>query len=139
MRTNYRADGCKTGSCEGPQLVGASPLILGPAAAGRPERHVVVTVASKDADAVLPVPCGGASGNGLGRSAMKDYLVIYEQGEDGGWGAHSPDIEGVFALGQTREEVEARMAEALTAHLSMLRERGERIPEPRTDAGRVAA
>ena len=70
---------------------------------------------------------------------MKDYLVIYEQAEDGGWGAHSPDVEGVFALGSTRAEVETRMAEALAAHIALLRERGEHPPEPHTDAGRVAA
>jgi predicted RNase H-like HicB family nuclease len=70
---------------------------------------------------------------------VKDYLVIYELAEDGGWGAHSPDVEGVFALGRTRDEVEARMAEALVAHIALLRERGERLPEPRTDAGHVAA
>jgi predicted RNase H-like HicB family nuclease len=70
---------------------------------------------------------------------VKHYLVIYEQGEDGGWGAHSPDVEGVFALGATRAEVESRMAEALAAHLEVLRERGDAVPEPRTDAGRVAA
>ncbi len=55
---------------------------------------------------------------------MKDYLVIYEQAEDGGWGAHSPDVDGVFALGQTRAEVESRMAEALAAHLAHLHESG---------------
>jgi len=70
---------------------------------------------------------------------MTEYLVVYEEAEDGGWGAHSPDIEGVFALGTTREEVEARMAEALTAHIQVLRERGEPVPVPRTEAGRVAA
>jgi predicted RNase H-like HicB family nuclease len=70
---------------------------------------------------------------------MKDYLVIYEQAEDGGWGAHSPDVDRVFALGRTREEVEARMAEALAAHIALLRERGEVPPEPHTDAGHVAA
>ena len=70
---------------------------------------------------------------------MKQYLVIYEQAEDGGWGAHSPDVEGVFALGRTRDEVEQRMAEALVAHLEYLRERGAPTPEPHTDAGRVAA
>ena len=43
---------------------------------------------------------------------MKEYLVIYERADDGGWGAHSPDLDGVFALGTSREEVEARMAEA---------------------------
>ena len=70
---------------------------------------------------------------------MTYYLVTYEQAEDGGWGAHSPDVDGVFAVGETREEVEARMAEALSAHLSYLRESGRPLPEPHTDAGRVAA
>jgi predicted RNase H-like HicB family nuclease len=70
---------------------------------------------------------------------MKEYLVIYEQAEDGGWGAHSPDVDGVFALAATRKEVEERMAEALAAHLAYLREQGEAAPEPRTHAGRVAA
>jgi predicted RNase H-like HicB family nuclease len=70
---------------------------------------------------------------------MTDYLVVYEQAEDGGWGAHSPDVDGVFALGTTREEVQARMAEALAAHIGYLRERGEPAPVPRTEAGRIAA
>jgi predicted RNase H-like HicB family nuclease len=70
---------------------------------------------------------------------VTEYLVIYERGEDGDWGAHSPDVEGVFALGTSRDEVEARMAEALTAHLGYLRDEGQPIPEPRTDAGRIAA
>ena len=70
---------------------------------------------------------------------MKEYLVIYEHGEDGGWGAHSPDVEGVFALGTTRAEVEERMAEAMAAHLEYLREQGKPLPEPHTDAGRLAA
>jgi predicted RNase H-like HicB family nuclease len=70
---------------------------------------------------------------------VKDYLVVYEQSEDGGWGAHSPDVEGVFALGASREEVEERMAEALSAHLTLIRERGDEVPEPHTEAGRVAA
>ena len=70
---------------------------------------------------------------------MKEYLVIYEQGEDGAWGAHSPDVEGVFALGATRLEVEERMAEAMAAHLAFLTEQGTPLPEPRTDAGHIAA
>ncbi len=70
---------------------------------------------------------------------MKNYLVIYERAEDGGWGAHSPDVEGVFALGETREQTEGHMAEALAAHLAYLREQGKPTPEPHTDAGRIAA
>jgi len=70
---------------------------------------------------------------------VKEYLVIYEEADEGGWGAHSPDVDGVFAFGATRGEVEQRIAEALSAHLALLRERAERVPEPHTDAGRVAA
>ncbi len=70
---------------------------------------------------------------------MKEYLVIYEQAADGGWGAHSPDVDGVFALGATRTDVEDRMKEALAAHLGFLRDEGRAVPEPHTDAGRVAA
>lgn len=70
---------------------------------------------------------------------MTDYLVVYEQADDGAWGAHSPDVDGVFALGATRTEVEQRMTEALGAHIAYLREAGTPVPEPRTEAGRVPA
>jgi predicted RNase H-like HicB family nuclease len=70
---------------------------------------------------------------------LTEYLVIYERAADGGWGAHSPDVDGVFALAGSRAEVETRMAEALAAHLALLREHGQPLPEPHTEAGRVAA
>ena len=70
---------------------------------------------------------------------MKNYLVIYEQADDGAWGAHSPDVEGVFALGASRAQVEQRISEALSAHLAYLRESGRPVPDPHTDAGRVPA
>jgi hypothetical protein len=33
----------------------------------------------------------------IGRSAMTDYLVVYEQADDGGWGAQSPDVSKTAA------------------------------------------
>jgi predicted RNase H-like HicB family nuclease len=69
---------------------------------------------------------------------VNEYLVIYEQDEGGGWGAHSPDIDGVIALGESRAEVEARMAEALGAYIAYMRDEGRPVPEPRTHAGRLA-
>jgi predicted RNase H-like HicB family nuclease len=69
---------------------------------------------------------------------MKDYIVIYEQGEDG-WGAYSPDIPGVYAAGSTREQVEQRMAEALPMHIESLREDGLPVPEPHNTVGIIAA
>lgn len=98
----------------------------------------VVTVAGKDSERSRSALAALRRQTRIG-GASKEYLVIHEQAEDGGWGAHSPGVEGVFALGATRAEVEARMAEALAAHLEFLREQGSQVPEPHTEAGRVAA
>lgn len=70
---------------------------------------------------------------------MKDYLVILERADDGSWGAHSPDVEGVFALGTNREGAESRISDALSAQLAYLREHGRPVPEPYTDAARIRA
>jgi predicted RNase H-like HicB family nuclease len=61
---------------------------------------------------------------------MTEYVVIYERGEDGGWGAYLPDLPGVFALGESREEVEENMEEALAAHVEVMQEQGMPLPEP---------
>jgi len=68
---------------------------------------------------------------------MTKYLVIYEQGEDGAWGAYSPELEGAFALGRTRAEVEERMHEAVNAYVEVLREDGLPVPEPCHEAGYI--
>ena len=70
---------------------------------------------------------------------MTEYLVIYETGEDGGWGAYSPDVPGCVAVGQTKEEVEKLMREALPDHIALMREVGEPVPQPHHVAGLVAA
>jgi len=69
---------------------------------------------------------------------MTRYLVVYEQGEDGGWGAYSPDLEGCVAVGKSREEVERLMAEAIPFHIEGLREAGLDVPEPERNIGYVA-
>lgn len=66
-------------------------------------------------------------------------MVIYEQAEDGGWGAYLPDVPGVVALGGTREEVAAGLAEALGAYVEDLSERGLSLPAPHHAAGTIAA
>jgi predicted RNase H-like HicB family nuclease len=70
---------------------------------------------------------------------MTDYVVIYEQADDGGWGAYLPDLPGVVALGNTRDEVAELIKEALTAYTEDLQERGETLPAPHHVAGTVAA
>ncbi len=70
---------------------------------------------------------------------MSDYVVIYEQAEDGAWGAYLPDLPGVVALGATREEVGGRIEEALAAYAENVRRSGESLPAPHHAAGIVAA
>jgi predicted RNase H-like HicB family nuclease len=70
---------------------------------------------------------------------MSDYVVIYEQAEDGAWGAYFPDLPGVVALGATRSEVGERIEEALAAYADDLRKRGGSLPAPHHTTGTVAA
>jgi predicted RNase H-like HicB family nuclease len=70
---------------------------------------------------------------------VSEYVVIYEQAEDGGWGAYIPDLPGVVALGTTRQETAARIEEALAAYAEDLGQRGQPLPAPHHAAGTVAA
>lgn len=56
---------------------------------------------------------------------MARILVIIEKGENS-YGAYSPDVPGCVAVGDTREEVERLMREALREHLQMMQE--ENLP-----------
>ena len=70
---------------------------------------------------------------------MTEYLVIYETAEDGGWGACSPDLPGCVAVGDTKAEVERLIGEAIPMHVSLMRELGVPVPQPRHLAGSVSA
>ena len=59
------------------------------------------------------------------------YVVVYEQ-TDTGWSAYLPDLPGCAAAGETREETERLIREAIAFHLEGLRESDEAIPEPGT-------
>ena len=68
---------------------------------------------------------------------MRDYLVIYEQGKDGGWGAYAPDLPGLGVAAETREEVGTLIRDGIRIYLEELREDGRPIPEPVTTAERI--
>ena len=53
------------------------------------------------------------------------YTVIYEQGP-ASWGAYVPDLPGVIAVGDSRDEVER-----------LIQEEGVSIPQPSSFAGVV--
>ena len=64
---------------------------------------------------------------------MAHILVIIEKGPTS-YGAYSPDVPGCVAVGETREEVEQLMREALQSHLRLLQEEHLPLPESHTDA-----
>ena len=64
---------------------------------------------------------------------MSAYTVVFEQADDGGWSAYSPDVAGVVAAADSREDVEVRMREALGLYRGELAHRGQQMPEPRAD------
>lgn len=61
------------------------------------------------------------------------YLVVIERGPSS-YGAYVPDLPGCVAVGQTREEVETLIHEAIEFHLEGMREDGQPIPEPSSSA-----
>jgi predicted RNase H-like HicB family nuclease len=70
-----------------------------------------------------------ASGSAKG-SAVKGYVVVFEGDDKSGYSAYSPDLPGVIAAGDSRQETETLMIEAMAAHIAMLRQEGQSVPEP---------
>ncbi|MGO4885874.1 MAG: type II toxin-antitoxin system HicB family antitoxin [Bryobacteraceae bacterium] len=60
----------------------------------------------------------------------KRYPVVIEPTSTG-YSAFSPDVPGCAAAGDTEEETRRNYQKALAAHVEVMREIGEPIPEPR--------
>lgn len=60
------------------------------------------------------------------------YVILIGPTPDGGYGAWAPDLPGCIALGDTVEETEREMREAIAFHLAGLREDGLPLPLPQT-------
>jgi predicted RNase H-like HicB family nuclease len=65
---------------------------------------------------------------------MSRYLIVIET-TGTGFSAYSPDLPGCAATGGTREEVERNMQEAIEFHIEGLRQAGEAVPQPSSQAG----
>lgn len=63
-------------------------------------------------------------------AAVKGYVVVFEGDDESGYSAYSPDLPGVIAAGDSRQETETLMIEAMAAHIALLRQEGEPVPEP---------
>lgn len=68
---------------------------------------------------------------------MKEYAVIYEKGSTS-WGASVPDLPGCFAVGETFEEVQQLIREAIELYIEQLKADGTPIPEPVTRVGCIS-
>ncbi len=64
------------------------------------------------------------------------YLVVIEKGPTS-YGAYVPDLPGCVAVGETVDEVEQLIAEAIEFHLEGMREDGDPIPEPTSTSTEV--
>jgi predicted RNase H-like HicB family nuclease len=67
----------------------------------------------------------------------REYTVIYEPGEHN-WSAYVPDLPGCIATGETRDDVETQIREAIEFHIEGLRLHGEPVPEPTIEAAKVS-
>ncbi len=63
------------------------------------------------------------------RDKRMDYVVIYEKG-DSSYGAYVPDLPGCIAVGETLEEVQTLIDEAIEFHIEGLQEDGDDVPQP---------
>lgn len=57
------------------------------------------------------------------------YAIVIEKAENN-YAAYVPDLPGCVATGQTMEETEEHIREAVDLHLRGMREDGLPIPEP---------
>ena len=61
------------------------------------------------------------------------YTVIYEKSATG-YGAYVPDLPGLGVLGKTLEETKKLIREGIEAHIQIMQEHGEIVPEPTSTA-----
>ena len=60
---------------------------------------------------------------------MTKYLIIIEESTSG-FSAYSPDLPGCVSTGQTTQETENNMREAIKFHIDGLKKEGLKVPEP---------
>lgn len=68
---------------------------------------------------------------------MYRFLIFIEKADDN-YSAYSPDLPGCVATGDSREEVECNMYEAVQMHVRGLQEDGLSVPESQSFAEYIA-
>jgi predicted RNase H-like HicB family nuclease len=60
-----------------------------------------------------------------------NYAIVIERGPSS-YGATVPDLPGCVAVGESLDEVQALIREAIEAHVAFLRDEGQPVPSPVT-------
>lgn len=64
------------------------------------------------------------------------YTVIYERSSNG-FGAYVPDLPGLGVVAPTLDETRVLIREGIEAHIRVMRDHGERVPEPASSAEEI--
>lgn len=67
---------------------------------------------------------------------MSEYLAVFEKGKRN-WSAYVPDLPGCIAAAKTRAETERLLKEAISLHVKLLKEDGDPLPAPISEAVRI--
>jgi predicted RNase H-like HicB family nuclease len=59
-----------------------------------------------------------------------EYVVVIEPAPDGSYSVYVPDLPGCVACGDSLEEVQSLIGEAVNLPIESLRENGEPLPPP---------
>ena len=68
---------------------------------------------------------------------MAKYVIVIEGDGTANYSAYTPDLPGVVATGDTLEECEAEIREAIPFHIEGLRLAGEPVPPPTSHVATV--
>lgn len=68
-----------------------------------------------------------------------DYIAVIEKAADGSYSAYVPDLPGCVSSGDTAEEAEQLIRQAIPLHIQSLREHRETVPAPSARALKVPA
>ena len=68
---------------------------------------------------------------------MAQYAIVIEVDGSTNYSAYAPDLPGVVATGDTLDECEAEMREAIAFHIEGLRLAGKPVPPPTSHVATV--
>lgn len=72
-------------------------------------------------------------------AAEREFDVVLEAAEEGGFVVSVPDLPGCWTQGETREEALANAKEAIAAYLDGLEELGRPLPKPSREHVKITA